>query len=169
MNDAVTQDSLFPDPLGSRLRAAREQAGLTIDQVGAQLKLPVAVVEAMEREDWARLGAAIYVRSYVGSYLRLLGLPASLLEQATSSSARTTPPLVTLASRSRLRHRLDASLRNVVYLVMTAVLVVPVVLVARHYQSRDRAPELALDPAAADRAVAEALPARVEQIGRAHV
>ena len=139
-----TQESLFQEPLGMRLRIAREKAGLTREQVGAQLKLPVAVVDAMEREDWARLGAAVYVRSYVGSYQRLLGLPAELPAAATAGAS--APPLVTLATRSRLRYTIDNSLRNVVYLVMTAVLVVPVVLVTRHYQSRDRVQELTLDP-----------------------
>ena len=139
-----TQESLFQDPLGVRLRLAREQAGLTIENVGAQLRLPTAIVDAMEREDWTRLGATIYVRSYVGSYLRLLGLPEALLAQATAND-RAAPPLVTLATRSRMRHTLDTTLRNAVYLVMTAVLVVPVVLVARHYQARDRVQDLTLE------------------------
>ena len=139
-----TQESLFQDPLGVQLRLAREQAGLTIENVGAQLRLPTAIVDAMEREDWTRLGATIYVRSYVGSYLRLLGLPEALLAQATAND-RAAPPLVTLATRSRMRHTLDTTLRNAVYLVMTAVLVVPVVLVARHYQARDRVQDLTLE------------------------
>ena len=143
-----TQESLFQDPLGVQLRLAREQAGLTIENVGAQLRLPTAIVDAMEREDWARLGATIYVRSYVGSYLRLLGLPEALLAQATAND-RAAPPLVTLATRSRMRHTLDTTLRNAVYLVMTAVLVVPVVLVARHYQARDRVQDDAPAPVAA--------------------
>jgi cytoskeleton protein RodZ len=159
MNEQVMQDSLFQDPLGERLRVAREKAGMTRGQVAAQLRLPSAVVEAMEREDWGRLGASIYVRSYVGSYLRLLGLPESLLELATPEK-KISPPLVTLATRSRMRHTLDTSVRNLVYLVMTAVLVVPVVLVARHYQARDRVQDLTLDPgAAADRALAMPAPA----------
>ena len=139
MSDESMQDVLFQDPIGMRLRQGREQSGLSIEQVGQQLKLPVAIVQAMERDDWARLGAPVYVRSYLGSYLRLVGLPTSLAEQA----AQTKPPpqLVTLGSGSRMRHALNHSMRNLVYLVMTAVLVVPVILVARHYQS-DRRPEV---------------------------
>ena len=139
-----TQESLFQDPLGVRLRLSREQAGLTIENVGAQLRLPTAIVDAMEREDWTRLGATIYVRSYVGSYLRLLGLPEALLAQATAND-RAAPPLVTLATRSRMRHTLDTTLRNAVYLVMTAVLVVPVVLVAGLVMARDRVQDLTLE------------------------
>lgn len=144
MTPEIQQPPLFNDPVGLQLRRAREKAGLGVEQIGQQLKLPVAIVEAMEREDWARLGAPVYVRSYLGSYLRLLGLPAGLAEPVLSQKAE--PELVTMASRSRMRHALDKSLRNAVYLVMTGVLVVPVVLVARHFQSREAVAPLTLEP-----------------------
>ncbi|WP_374602296.1 RodZ domain-containing protein [Arenimonas sp.] len=138
------QEALFEDPIGLRLRMAREASGLSQEQAGQQLRLPVAVIDAMEREDWQRLGASIYVRSYLGSYLRLLGLPQDMLQKVIAPTP--APALVPMASRSRLRRTLDKSLRNVVYLVMTAVLVVPVVLVARHYQNADRPVSLTLEP-----------------------
>lgn len=143
MSHQEMQESLFQDPLGVRLKQAREKSGLGIEQVGQQLRLPVAIIEAMEREDWARLGAPVYVRSYLGSYLRLLGLPATLAEVVVAG--KSTPELVTMASQSRMHHALDRLVRNGVYLMMTAVLVVPVVLVARHYQSVAPAEPLALD------------------------
>ena len=163
MNDASMQDSLFPEPLGTRLRAAREHAGLSTEQAAGQLRLPVAIIEAMEREDWARLGAPVYVRSYLGSYLRLLGLPQAMLTMAKVSVEE--PQLVTLAPRSKMRHTLDRSLRNGVYLVMTAVLVVPVFLVARHYQARDRVQELTLETEAVPAAELAPALATAEPVG----
>ncbi|MDY0022270.1 RodZ domain-containing protein [Arenimonas caeni] len=153
MNHEGRQDALFEDPIGLRLRAAREKQGLAIEQASQQLRLPVAIIEAMEREDWSRLGAPIYVRSYLGSYLRLLGLPQELAQPVASQAS--APQLVPMASRSRLRRTLDKSLRNGIYLVMTAVLVVPVVLVARHYQSAAKPQTLTLE---ADPALLPALP-----------
>ncbi|HEY9143197.1 MAG TPA: RodZ domain-containing protein [Arenimonas sp.] len=144
MSTEGRQEGLFEDPIGQRLRAAREKNGLSQEQAGQQLRLPVAIIEAMEREDWPRLGAPIYVRSYLGSYLRLLDLPQELLQPVVAPAP--TPALVPMTSRSRLRRTLDKSLRNVVYLVMTAVLVVPVVLVARHYQNAERPLSLTLEP-----------------------
>lgn len=143
MNSDSMQDQLFQEPVGVQLRQARQKAGLSVEQVGQQLKLPVAIVQAMEVDDWPRLGAPVYVRSYLGSYLRLLGLPVELAEEAART--KPTPELVTMASHSRLRHALSRSVRNVVYLVMTAVLVVPVYLVARHYQSAAPAEVLTLE------------------------
>jgi cytoskeleton protein RodZ len=144
MSSEDTQEVLFQDPIGIRLRQGREKAGLSLEQAGQQLKLPVAIVEAMERDDWQRLGAPIYVRSYLGSYLRLVGLPANLAEQVAQN--KPTPELVTLGGSSRVRHALNHSVRNLVYLVMTAVLVLPVVLVVRHYQSERPAEVLTLEP-----------------------
>jgi cytoskeleton protein RodZ len=143
MNTESMQDQLFPDPVGVRLRVGREKAGLSIEQVGQQLRLPVAIVQAMEADDWSRLGAPVYVRSYLGSYLRLVGLPPELAEEAART--KPAPQLVTMASHSRLRHAFSRSVRNAVYLVMTAVLVVPVYLVARHYQSAAPAEVLTLE------------------------
>jgi len=143
MSSEVIQDVLFQDPIGMQLRRGREQAGLTIEQVGQQLKLPVAIVQAMELDDWPRLGAPVYVRSYLGSYLRLVGLPASLAEQAAQT--KPAPALVTMGSSSRLRHALNRTVRNAVYLVMTGVLVVPVYFVARHYQDQNRPDLLTLE------------------------
>lgn len=144
MSNENTQEVLFQDPIGLRLRQGREKAGLSIEQVGQQLKLPIAIIEAMERDDWPRLGAPVYVRSYLGSYLRLVGLPAALAENVAQNSS--APQLVTLGTGSGMRHALKHSVRNLVYLVMTAVLVIPVVLVARHYQSAGRTEVLTLEP-----------------------
>ena len=47
MSSEVIQEVLFQEPIGVRLRRGREQAGLSIEQVGQQLKLPVAIVQAM--------------------------------------------------------------------------------------------------------------------------
>lgn len=144
MSQESMQQPLFDEPIGLQLRHGREKQGLSLEQVGRQLHLPVAIVEAMEREDWQRLGAPVYVRSYLGSYLRLLGLPEALAEPVIHRAP--TPTLVTMASRSRLRHSLDRGIRSAVYLVMTAVLVVPVVLVVRHFQSVEPPAPLTLEP-----------------------
>ena len=146
MNGETMQDQLFQDPIGLRLRQGREKAGLSIEQVGQQLKLPVAIVQAMELDDWPRLGAPVYVRSYLGSYLRLVGLPASLAEQAAQT--KPAPALVAMGSSSRLRHALNRTVRNGVYLVMTGLLVVPVYFAARYYQDQNPPQVLTLETSA---------------------
>lgn len=132
-NDSTFQETLFADPLGLRFRHAREKARWSKEAVAQQLKLPTAVVDAIEREDWARLGAPIYVRSYVGSYAKLLGLPPELAEDLVRD--KPTPQLVYTGANTGARRMLDRSMRNIAYLVMTAVIVGSIVMLAMRFQA----------------------------------
>jgi len=73
---------------GARLRAAREAAGLGIDDVARQLKLAPRQVVALESDDFAALPGRTFIRGFTRNYARLLNLDsASLLAvQAADSS-----------------------------------------------------------------------------------
>ena len=58
---------------GERLRAAREAAGLSVDDVALRLHMPARVVRSLESEDWSRLGAPVFVRGQVRSYTACSG------------------------------------------------------------------------------------------------
>jgi cytoskeleton protein RodZ len=65
---------------GARLRAARETAGLSLDQAAQQLKLAPRQVKALEEEDFAHLPGRTFTRGFVRNYARLLNLdPEDLL------------------------------------------------------------------------------------------
>ena len=134
MSDPIFQEPLFADPLGLRFRHLREKARWSKESVAQQLKLPTSVIDAIEREDWARLGAPIYVRSYVGSYAKLLGLPATIADDILRD--KPAPELIHAASSgSGMRRMVDRSVRNVAYLVMTVVIVGSVVMLVMHFQA----------------------------------
>lgn len=101
MSQDTFQDSLFEDPIGLRFRHARERMRWSLESAAQQLKLPVAVLDAIEREDWARLGAPIFVRSYIGSYARLLGLPPGLADEVVRGTP--TPQLGDIGSLASAR------------------------------------------------------------------
>jgi cytoskeleton protein RodZ len=152
-SEPIFQESLFADPLGLRFRHMREKARWSVESVAQQLKLPTSVINAIEREDWARLGAPIYIRSYVGSYAKLLGLPPELAEDIIRD--KPTPQLVYNGSDSGARRALDRGLRNIAYLVMTIVIVGSVVMLVMHFQSPATVAQiLPLDPPVAATATA---------------
>jgi cytoskeleton protein RodZ len=143
---------LFEDPLGLRLKHAREKAGISKETAAQKLKFPLSVVEAIEKEDWLRLGAPIFVRSYVGSYARLLGLPASLAEEAVRD--KPAPSLVAVGSGSPAKRMFDRGLMNLAYLVMTIVIAGLAIALAMHFQSTSRpapTPSLSLESSEPDR------------------
>ena len=115
MNNETFQDSLFEDPLGLKFRHCREKQRMSLESVAQQLKLPVAILEAIEREDWSRLGAPIFVRSYVGSYAKFLGLPATLADDVVRG--KSAPPLVHVGAPT-VRRSFDRSVMSLAYVAM---------------------------------------------------
>lgn len=134
------QEQMFDVPPGLRLRKAREAAGWSTTQVAERLKLRTALVEAIEREDLAALGAPVFARGYIGSYANLVGLPADLVDRLLprEQAVVAAPALHSSPSRvSHGRYMLDRYARRFVYVALTASIVVPVVLLA----TRDNLPD----------------------------
>jgi cytoskeleton protein RodZ len=82
---------------GARLRAARESAGLSLDQVAQQLKLTQRQVKALEEENFGDLPGRTFSRGFVRNYARLLNLDAhdllAHLPDAAQAPALESPAL----------------------------------------------------------------------------
>lgn len=63
--------------LGNRLRKAREAAGLDVDDAVYRAKLPRAVVEALESDDFGFFTSPLYARSFLKQYGDYVGLDVS--------------------------------------------------------------------------------------------
>jgi cytoskeleton protein RodZ len=133
MNDNAYQETLFAEPLGMQLKHAREKAGLKMSDVSSQLKLPAQVVDALEREDWNALGASLYVKSYLSSYLKLLGLPPHLVNEARLNNLQAQTP-VKILSAQPVRKNIDATLMKLAYFALTAAIVALIAMLAMHFQ-----------------------------------
>jgi cytoskeleton protein RodZ len=80
------QNPLFKEPIGSLFRTKRQQLGLSIDDAARSLKYSAHLVQAIESEQWQSLGAPVFAKSYVNSYIKLLGLNPQVLEEIPSMS-----------------------------------------------------------------------------------
>jgi cytoskeleton protein RodZ len=116
----------YAEGCGPVLRQAREHAGLSLQEVGSQLKMPVRVVQALEDENWQVLGAPVFLRGQLRSYARLLKIDIEpYLERADLQGVRPAE----LVSRSHTPHYqrvLESIGRRAVYVVITAAIAVPV-------------------------------------------
>jgi curved DNA-binding protein CbpA len=61
-------------PSGATLRAVRERAGLSLEDVGEQTRIAVRFLSAIEEETFDRLPSATFVRGYVREIAAILGL-----------------------------------------------------------------------------------------------
>ena len=89
-----------PASPGPRLRRGRESRGWTAQQAAEQMRLPVAVVEALEAERYADLGAPAFARGHLRRYATLLDLPVGPLLDAydRSHAGPAVPSLIPQAS-----------------------------------------------------------------------
>jgi cytoskeleton protein RodZ len=86
---------------GAALRLAREQLGLSQQQAAEQLTLDVSVITALDADDFATLGADVFVKGHLRRYAALLGLPADdVLASYDRSKAHLAPP--SLIPRARI-------------------------------------------------------------------
>ncbi|WP_282246960.1 MULTISPECIES: helix-turn-helix domain-containing protein [Stenotrophomonas] len=129
---------------GARLRQAREAAGLTLEAVGQQLRMPVQVVKSLEAEQWDRLGAPVFVRGQLKSYARLLKVDlGDVLDQAHIGPV-VPPQLVSHTHTPRARRIAESLGRRALYVGITAVLAVPVWFATRgHFDSASTTPNTA--------------------------
>ena len=119
--------------IGERLRQARIRAGLNPSEVGSRLKIPTQVIEALEREDWSRLGAPVFVRGQIRSYARLMGLPADAITENVAVPAAKPADLVPRTFTPRVQRIAEQTYRRLVYVLITATIAVPVWLATRSH------------------------------------
>ena len=114
--------------VGERLRATRTEAGLSVAEVASRLRMQIRVVEALEAENWAKLGAPVFVRGQLRSYLRLLDLPTSLADSVPDAVTVRPPALTPRTYTPPMQRMLDKAMGRGMYVVLTALLAVPCLL-----------------------------------------
>jgi cytoskeletal protein RodZ len=83
--------------LGEAFRAAREARNLSLSDVAEQIHIRAVYLQAIEEEDWSAIAAPVYVRGFIRTYARFLGLdPQTAIEQfnAVAGEPAVTAPTV---------------------------------------------------------------------------
>ncbi|MDQ2696315.1 MAG: helix-turn-helix domain-containing protein, partial [Pseudomonadota bacterium] len=107
------------DGLGALLARAREQRGLSQREVALRLNLAESTIHGLEGGDFHRLGAPIYVRSYLARYARLLGLPEEeVISRFRALDTSEPPPLRVVGSLKPQAPISDSGIRWFSYLVV---------------------------------------------------
>ncbi|HEY5723934.1 MAG TPA: RodZ domain-containing protein [Allosphingosinicella sp.] len=93
----LEQEQLFGTPVGERLRVAREEKGLSLDDVARQTRIPIRHLEHIERGEWEALPAVTYSVGFARSYANVVGLDgpaigAELREQLGGMRGPSTVP-----------------------------------------------------------------------------
>jgi transcriptional regulator with XRE-family HTH domain len=78
--------------VGERLRAAREEKGLRLEDIAAQTRIPQRHLEAIETSEWDKLPAPTYTTGFAKSYASAVGLDRTEIgEQLRAELGGTRP------------------------------------------------------------------------------
>lgn len=115
--------------IGERLCNAREAMGLSLADCGRELRLPIKVLERLEANDYGSSEHFVFLRGALTSYAKFLGLPAGSCDDALRAVAPAEQPaLVSVARTSQTRWLLQRYGTAATYIVLTATIAVPLVL-----------------------------------------
>jgi cytoskeletal protein RodZ len=92
--------------VGRALRQARIAAGLTVDDISSATRVRIAIVHAIEDDDFGPCGGDVYARGHIRTLARAVGLdPAPLIEQFEAAhGGRPEPtPAAPLFEAERIR------------------------------------------------------------------
>jgi cytoskeleton protein RodZ len=77
--------------IGQTLIAAREEAGMSVEQVAESTRIRQTLVRAIEHDDYRLCGGDFYTRGHIRSLARTIGLDPTPLIAEFDQSARATP------------------------------------------------------------------------------
>lgn len=144
--------------VGERLRSAREDKGLTLEDVAAQTRIPRRHLESLEASDWDKLPAPTYTIGFARSYATTVGLDrAEVADQLRAEMGGTRPATATAAESFQPADPARTMPKGLVFGAIAAVLVLLLLmswLNNRSLAGPDAADEAAAPPAAAPTASA---------------
>ncbi|MFZ6753168.1 helix-turn-helix domain-containing protein [Undibacterium sp. Dicai25W] len=134
------------DTAGAKLSAARQQLGLSLEQVAEQLKLSHRQVLAMESNEFDKLPKMVIVRGFVRSYAKLLRvdpapiiacLPGEVSSVELDTDLRPTLATPFLESKSHFLGRTEN--HNKKYMLGAGILAVAALLfvLAQHFEQAE--------------------------------
>ena len=94
--------------IGTRLRAAREKKGLTLLQAAERMHVDARIVESLEAENFAALGAPVYARGHLRHYAELVDESVAELQQLYADATRAAPAQPDLTRIARMEPSNDS-------------------------------------------------------------
>jgi cytoskeleton protein RodZ len=146
MTDSNSLDTQQFGGCGEFLRAAREEAGLSLSEVGSRLKMPMKVLQALEGEQWQQIGAPVFVRGQLRSYAKLLKVDVEPYIQRAQLDAVQPVELISRSYTPKFQRVMESAQRRAIYVVITlCFFAVPAWLAIQSRNSDGGAPTASLD------------------------
>jgi len=136
INLNANNEFVQPSSIGKIMREAREQMGLSVNDVANRIKFAPRQIESLEADDYVRLPEAAFVRGFVRSYARLLELdPTRLIAGLPSSHMPTASAHELRSVEIPMPTQLSARRHNIIWLAAALVIAVSLAIFERLHDS----------------------------------
>jgi cytoskeleton protein RodZ len=128
---------------GSALKAERERRGLSAQKAADEMHLDRWVIDALEADDYQRIGPTVYAKGHLKKYAALLGLPATEILAGFESRAPSRDDRPAAGPSMLLNTREDPSSSRLLLLQIggcVALAMLLGVLLWRPWHARVKAP-----------------------------
>lgn len=149
-NDATDQDPLASEAptVGERLKAARKKAGLSLEDIAAQTRIPQRHLESIESADWEKLPAPTYTTGFAKSYASAVGLDR---DEIGDQLREEMGGQRFASSQSEVIEAADPARTMPIWLVISAVIAVIMLILVMswlNHRALETAPSKSAPPAA---------------------
>ena len=129
--------------LGSRLHQARERRGLSLSQVAASTKIPLVILEALEKNDVAKLPGGLFGRAFVRSFAAEVGLDPDEAVEALAARAvsRLSPGSRPVSERLDDNEAFESNRQIAATFLRLAAVSVPLAALIVYFGSVGRRPQ----------------------------
>lgn len=94
--------------LGTDLRKARERAGFSLPDLAARTRIPLNSLRAIEQNDFAKVPPGIFVRSFIRSYAREVGVdPVTAVAEFRAMTDPVEGPVQESKDEPAIHHRME--------------------------------------------------------------
>jgi cytoskeleton protein RodZ len=126
--------------LGLYLKKRREEKNIPLEEVSVATKIGIKVLQALESGDEERLPPKPFVRGFVLSYARYLGLDTQEILDMFQKSSGGVPPASALTipeSSKKMERGLPGGARNIITVSLIILLIIAIVVVQRIISKRE--------------------------------
>lgn len=135
--------------VGERLRTAREEKGITLEDIAAQTRIPRRHLESLENSDWEHLPAPTYTIGFARSYASSVGLDRAEIADQLRSELGGQRPVTTTAEIFEPADPARTMPKWLVFGAIAAVIALVVVMSWLNKRSLEEPEAVANEPAVA--------------------
>src|ERR1700722_18503619 len=124
--------------LGQFLKNKREEKGMSLEEVSVATKIGVRVLLAIEEGDLAKLPPKAFVRGFIQSYAKYLGLDVKeILNKFQEAVGTTNPKSIPIPEVNRIESDLPGGVRKIITVTAIVFTIVAIIIIQRVISKRE--------------------------------